>query len=178
GQGHNQGDALAVPDQWRRDLRVVSEVARGLLGNRWGLRVADDGRDLQRPSSEHRSSDVGARIEWNRKALRQFLEARLAFESRDLDHASRSRPTKAKLEPNRRSRLPTIASTPGWVSVVEPLIEDRISPVAVCRSSASLVSSNSRTFSIAITAWSAKVSASSICFSVNGCTSARRTARE
>src|SRR5262249_39609395 len=85
--GANHADHRAVADQWRRDLRVVSEVARGLLGNRWCLRVADNGRDLQRSSGEHRSSDVGARIEWNRNALRQVLEARLAFESRDLDHA-------------------------------------------------------------------------------------------
>ena len=49
------------------------------------------------------------------------------------------------------------------------------SEVAACCSSASLSSavrccsaSNSRTFSIAITAWSAKVDTSSICFSVNG----------
>ena len=47
--------------------------------------------------------------------------------------------------------------------------------VAVCCSSASVssrlracTSSNSRTFSMAITAWSAKVSASSICLRVNG----------
>ena len=53
----------------------------------------------------------------------------------------------------------------------------RTSEVAVCCSSASDnssvragISSNSRTFSIAITAWSAKVSTSSICLSVNGCT--------
>ena len=38
----------------------------------------------------------------------------------------------------------------------------RISAVAVCRSSASCVSLNRRTFSIAITAWSAKVCSSSI----------------
>ena len=51
------------------------------------------------------------------------------------------------------------------------------SEVAVCCSSASLssrvracTSSNSRTFSIAITAWSAKVVISSICLSVNGLT--------
>ena len=37
----------------------------------------------------------------------------------------------------------------------------------------SWISSNSRTFSIAITAWSAKVVTSSICLSVNGRTSAR-----
>ena len=37
----------------------------------------------------------------------------------------------------------------------------------------SWISSNRRTFSIAIAAWSAKVAASSICFSVNGRTSVR-----
>ena len=37
----------------------------------------------------------------------------------------------------------------------------------------SWISSNSRTFSMAITAWSAKVVTSSICLSVNGRTSAR-----
>ena len=48
------------------------------------------------------------------------------------------------------------------------------SAVAVCCCSdspdrgARCTSSNSRTFSIAITAWSAKVSTSSICLSVNG----------
>ena len=56
----------------------------------------------------------------------------------------------------------------------------RISDVAVCCSSDSdsspvraRTSSNSRTFSIAITAWSAKVVTSSICLSVNGLTTAR-----
>ena len=54
------------------------------------------------------------------------------------------------------------------------------SEVAVCCSSDSArssvrfcTSSNSRTFSIAITAWSAKVSTSSICLSVKGFTSSR-----
>ena len=54
------------------------------------------------------------------------------------------------------------------------------SEVAVCCSSASdksrvraCTSSNRRTFSIAITAWSAKVATSSICLSVNGRTALR-----
>ena len=45
-----------------------------------------------------------------------------------------------------------------------------ISAVAVCCASASRVSVNSRAFSIAITAWSAKVLTSSICSSVNDLT--------
>ena len=55
------------------------------------------------------------------------------------------------------------------------------SAVAVCCSSDSVssrvracTSSNSRTFSIAITAWSAKVVTSSICLSVNGSTARAR----
>ena len=48
-------------------------------------------------------------------------------------------------------------SNTGWVSVAELLMTCSISAVAVCCSSASFVSLNRRTFSIAITAWSAKV---------------------
>ena len=61
-----------------------------------------------------------------------------------------------------------MASKTGCTSVGERLITPRISPVAVCRSSASLnsalracSSSNNRTFSTAITAWAAKVLSSS-----------------
>ena len=57
-----------------------------------------------------------------------------------------------------------MASNTGWTSVGELLMTRRISLVAVCCSSASVSSRlracssvNSRTFSIAITAWSAKV---------------------
>ena len=57
------------------------------------------------------------------------------------------------------------------------------SDVAVCCSSDSVSScvrccsaSNNRAFSIAITAWSANVVTSSICFSVNGFTSLRTSA--
>src|SRR5262249_28320437 len=63
----------------------------------------------------------------------------------------------------------------------EELMTCSTSEVAVCRSSDSVksrvracTSSNSRAFSIAITAWSAKVLSSVICFSVNGLTSKRR----
>ena len=58
---------------------------------------------------------------------------------------------------NRRSQLSRILSNTGCVSATEPLITCSTSAVAVCCSSASLVSLNRRTFSIAITAWSAKV---------------------
>jgi hypothetical protein len=48
-------------------------------------------------------------------------------------------------------------SNTGCTSVGDSLITARISAVAVCLSSASFVSRNSRAFWIAITAWSAKV---------------------
>ncbi len=53
----------------------------------------------------------------------------------------------------------------------------RISAVAVCCSSASFVSLNSRTFSMAMTAWSAKVRRRSISRSVKGCILVRRTSK-
>src|SRR3984893_9320582 len=66
-------------------------------------------------------------------------------------------------------------SNTGWVALSELLITPKISAVAVCCSRDSVSSrvrccsaSNSRTFSIAITAWSAKVDTISICFCVNG----------
>lgn len=73
-----------------------------------------------------------------------------------------------------------MASNTGCTSVPDRLIIRSRSPVAVCRSSA-VVSSrflasssvNSRTFSIAITAWSANVSRSLIWVSENGRASVR-----
>ena len=76
----------------------------------------------------------------------------------------------------RVAHLGDIASNTGCSSAGE-LADDlqHLRLVAVCCSSASdssrvraCTSSNSRTFSIAITAWSAKVVTSSICLSVNG----------
>ena len=75
-------------------------------------------------------------------------------------------------------------SSTGCSSPGDRLMTLSTSAVAVCCSSASLsslvracTSSNSRTFSMAITAWSAKVVTSSICFSVNGSTLSRAACR-
>jgi hypothetical protein len=65
-------------------------------------------------------------------------------------------------------------SNTGAVSAIELEIAPSTSPDAFCCSSASFVSLNRRTFSIAIAAWSAKVRLSAICLSLNGLTSARR----
>ena len=84
--------------------------------------------------------------------------------------------------------LLTTASRTGWMSVGELAMTRRISPVAVCCSSDSVTcawasmttrffscsSVNSRTFSMAITAWSANVWRSAICLAVNGWTTSRR----
>ena len=61
---------------------------------------------------------------------------------------------------NRCRPLSTIFSKTGCGSAIEPLMTSSTSAVAVCRSRASCVSLNRRTFSIAITAWSAKVCSS------------------
>ena len=68
----------------------------------------------------------------------------------------------------------TMVSNTGCASVCDWLITRRISLVAVCCSSASFVSLNRRTFSIAITAWSAKVWSSATCRSVKSSTLVRR----
>ena len=77
--------------------------------------------------------------------------------------------------PADRAAFSTTASRTGWRSVGELEITRRISAVAVCCSSASFVSLNRRTFSIAITAWSAKVWSSAMCWSGSGSASRRPT---
>ena len=78
------------------------------------------------------------------------------------------------------SRSPASPGTPAPARPASCEMTSSTSEVAVCCSSASVssrvracTSSNSRTFSIAITAWSAKVVTSSICLSVNGRTALR-----
>jgi len=66
-----------------------------------------------------------------------------------------------------------IASNTGARSPGEELMTCNTSAVAVCCSSASRVSVNSRAFSIAITACAAKFCNSAICLSENGRTSRR-----
>jgi hypothetical protein len=63
--------------------------------------------------------------------------------------------------------LSSIASNTGCTLAGELEITRRMSAVAVCCSSASLVSVKSLAFSIAITAWLAKVWSNATCFSEN-----------
>ena len=81
-----------------------------------------------------------------------------------------NRKTHANSAPQSRAALWAIVSNTGWTSVGELQMTRRISLVAVCCSSVSVRSRfrassslNRRTFSMAMTAWSAKVFRSSIC---------------
>ena len=65
--------------------------------------------------------------------------------------------TMARSQPRCLTAVATMASNTGCTSVGELLMTRRMSALAVWCASASCVSLNSRTFSIAITAWSANV---------------------
>ena len=74
-----------------------------------------------------------------------------------------------------RAQALRICSNTGAVSATDWLIAPRTSADAACCASASLVSLNRRTFSMAITAWSAKVWSSSIWCALNSPASTRVT---
>jgi hypothetical protein len=78
-----------------------------------------------------------------------------------------------RVAPQRVRASSNIASKTGCSSPGEELMTCNTSVVAVCCSSDSRSSLNSRVFSITMTAWSAKVRTSSICRSVNGATRPR-----
>ena len=85
-----------------------------------------------------------------------------------------------ELGPHSRAALRAMVSKTGWTSVGELEMTRRISPVAVCCSRVSVRSRlrtssslKSRTFSMAMTAWSAKVVTSSIWSWSNGLGSLR-----
>src|SRR6516165_3130221 len=87
-------------------------------------------------------------------------------------------PSKRKMKARSASQslteLSATVSKTGCKSNAERLMTLSTSAVAVCCASASVVSLKRRVFSIAITAWSAKVWSSAICLSLNGFTSVRR----
>ena len=109
-----------------------------------------------------RTNDLAARRLSDSRSADCALRAQsgpelVAGDATNWSSRSPDRTRRPRESPNSRIALPTIASNTGCTSVGELLMTLRISAVAVCRSSASLVSLNRRTFSIAITAWSAKV---------------------
>ena len=78
--------------------------------------------------------------------------------------------------PQSRIAFSSIASNTGARLPGELLMTCSTSAVAVCCSSASRVSVKSRAFSIAMTAWVAKLRTIVTCLSVNGRTSWRKSA--
>ena len=102
---------------------------------------------------------------WNITLNPRSCRSRLVRERRRFrESLRRTRRTAASVAPQSRAALAATASITGWTSVGELEITRRISPVAVCCSRASSARGcaisilNSRTFSMAMTAWSAKVS--------------------
>ena len=74
----------------------------------------------------------------------------------------------ASVAPHRRAASSATVSSTGWMSAGELAMTFRTSLVAVCCASASLVSLNSRAFSIAMSAWSRNDSASAVSAAVKG----------
>ena len=74
----------------------------------------------------------------------------------------------AMSQPRRLTAVVTMASNTGCTSVGELLMTRRMSALAVWLASASFVSLKSRTFWIAMTAWSANVCNSAISSGANG----------
>ena len=114
-------------------------------------------------SPDPRPSSCGAHAKWIRSPSNRYTPPKRPLHS--------------------RTALSAIVSNTGWVSVGDWLITRRISAVAVCCSRASVRSAflvcssvSSRAFSMAMAAWSAKVSIRAIWLSVNGRTSCRLTA--
>ena len=149
--------APSIRRQWPviTEFGVVVRVGRG---------VRDlDYRACSRMVRPLRSCGLGRR----RIDLGEVLErfARPVVRGAEVHQLAVERKVAASSASQSATALFRIASNTGCTSVGEPLMTLRISAVAVCCSSDSLVSLNSRTFSIAITAWSAKVLSRSICFS-------------
>ena len=173
------GDGEDGPMPLRSDvLTAVADPAGGHGCDRRGRRGSPvprrTARSMQRPG---RAASLAAGPDARRLAPSE-LRRRGTVVAVDATDDRRSRRRRA----GRRSRA--IVSKTGWTSVGELAMTRRISPVAVCCSSASVSSrlrasssSNSRAFSMAMTAWSANVFRRAICLSVKGRTSRRHMTR-
>ena len=159
-------DAPVGPSVARRRLRVARDPSRtsGMCDD-WPRRGSPGRAALPRLGRIGNGSPQGLDA-LGRRAVRA---RRGGGARRRTGRRRRSRPRTAA----RRSAA--IVSKTGWTSVGELEMTRRISPVAVCCSRASVRSrfraSSSlkrRTFSMAMTAWSAKVWSSSICASEKG----------
>ena len=147
-------------------------------------RVREHVLDLRHRSTEDRPARDLVRLRRPRVHPLQDLEhlGRVVVHGR---RGARARPsnryTAPWCAPQRLTAFVTMVSKTGWTSVCDRLITRRISEVAVCCSRASVRSAflvcssfRSRAFSIAIAAWSAKVSMRATWLSVNARTSCRK----
>ena len=134
-----------------RDTVFGNSASAALTSSTWIVRRSHTAR----PPTEPRLTGTVSPI-----ALDQRSDPRRATRRRC---SPSRRQIPESVAPQTRAAFSTTAFMTGCRSVGELAITRRISAVAVCCSSASFVSLNRRTFSIAITAWSAKVSSSPIC---------------
>jgi hypothetical protein len=117
--------------------------------------VAGSGFDIARVAG---FEDAAVQCGWGTRAVRkQTCLARVlpssVSRSAQVEHVAGRRAYVSRVGTQKSAmRLRAIASKTGCTSEGELAMTLRISAVAVCRSSASLVSLNRRTFSIAITA--------------------------
>ena len=157
-QDRQRAERLAVLQQRNEEAGAVAERDREVGHPRELLGPLDRVGDGDDSPLEDARSGAAAAVERPRLEEADALRGRpSAAKATSSIMSPRGIARCTALPPNRRRQLCTIASNTGCVSVIEPLMTRRISAVAVCCSSASLVSLNRRTFSIAITAWSAKV---------------------
>ena len=166
----DRADAAVFPQHRRARDRVVADQLEHVRAR----------RRRTRSSRPHRGC---AAVRRSRIACRRHACRRAAWGTCCDDRIERRAAPGGRRAPGRRRRpgrcraarsanrcwqLSRILSNTGAVSATELLITCSTSAVAVCCSSASLVSLNRRAFWIAITAWSAKVLSSAISLSVNG----------
>ena len=163
-QRHGEDGTMSEPD---RQFPPERELVAGILqvGDVDRLQIADGAAGHRGAVQRHRFSSCDSRPSSpNDAAIRNTSLSTMAIST---TCASQMRAACSATE-----------SSTGCTSLGELEITRRMSLIAVCCSSDSASSrerccsaSNSRVFSIAMTAWSAKVSTSSICLSVNGRTS-------
>src|SRR5215472_2823500 len=175
---HERPDNALCADQRHDEARPKSGPHRDLSDRAW--RLVADICDLQRLSTLDRPVKRIGSTGWLASDCRNQLIAQpirrphpqcLVQLIKDVDHPS-----------IRIRKLDRLGDDRGQHSLeIEGGVDRLAHSPSACSSSTdcassrvrACTSSNSRTFSIAITAWSAKVSTSLICFSVKGLTSRR-----
>ena len=175
----------AVPDQRNAQRSARTANVGGRYIERIALQIALFGAQIRRldgPFCPGKRHDVGAAVGLVQPfRLEKRHVRRRAGNRRKAERVVLEQARQANVAPQMRAVLSTVMSKTGFNCVCDDEITARMSAVAVCCSNASERSSvrwrsslSSRAFSMAITAWEAKVSSNSICSSEKGRTSIRR----